>query len=85
MNRNTFTPNATQTEGPFRLRKLILTSSARSQESPPRERVTCCSTFAALSWVQDLASDALGGDEAAQHCLPKAIQHYLRVTRQAQP
>ena len=37
-----------------------------------------------MSWVQELASDALSGDLGASQTLPLAVGHYLRVVRQAQ-
>ena len=88
-----------QAEGPLRLRHLILTCFAHKQEgstTPPEAKcvqvepwslseVACCSTLTAMSWVQDLTSDALSGDRDASQALPLAVEHFLRVTRRAQP
>ena len=46
-------------------------------------RVACCSPSIAMSWVREIASDALAGDRDASRALPLAVEHYLRA-RQAQ-
>ena len=75
-------PPTPQTDS-LRFRWLISACLARRQASSPILPVTCCATSTALSWVQELTSDALDGDESTQRVLPIAVEHYLRVARQA--
>ena len=91
MNFSTFPPNTTQTADPLRLRKLIrVCLEPKCVQVRPRinlytltGRVACCSPSIAMHWVQELASDALSGDLGASETLPLAVEHYLRVVRQA--
>ena len=97
--KRTASPRTAQTEGPFRLQRLILTCLARKQEDFPAPaeskcvqirprtltQVRCCSTPTALRWVQEIAEDALAGDGDASRVLSLVVEHYLRVVRQARP
>jgi len=91
-------PIPAQAESPIRFRHLIRAYLAFSQgvtatsgsvepqvpsDQALTERVTCCSTSGALSWVQEFTSDALGGDESAPRLLPEVIAHYLIIIRRA--
>ena len=92
MNSNTFTPNTTQTADPLRLRKLIrVCLEPKCVQVRPRinlytltGRVTCCSPSMAMRWVEEITGSALAGDRDASRALSLAVEHFLRVTREAQ-